>query len=175
MSPADFPVPLFSPTPGRLLARGLPWVEELERDCRIDELEEFFLSKNERESVAGTTTSERPPNQLRANRRHDICKARSAADSLTEERFSLAVKGLSASPIGRTTRNVAMQHLTSRQARHPIPIRRFLTLHSIPVAAFALPRIGLAPFVLVAENRSLAPAKASSTKPLLPITAPSVK
>gem|GEM_PF-1626096 len=55
------------------------------------------------------------------------------------------------------------------------PTRRSLTLHKIPAAAFPLPRIRLAPSVRFSENLSRAPAKTSSTKPLLPITAPSVK
>ena len=48
-------------------------------------------------------------------------------------------------------------------------------LHSTPFAAAPLPRILRAPSLLLSENLSRAPANASFTNSLLPITAPSVK
>ena len=58
---------------------------------------------------------------------------------------------------------------------HHIPTRRSLTLHNTPFAAAPLPRIRRAPSFLLVENLSRAPANASFTNSLLPITAPSVK
>lgn len=56
-----------------------------------------------------------------------------------------------------------------------IPTRKSLMLQSVPAADLPLPRIRRAPSFLLSVNLSRAPANASFTNALLPITAPSVK
>ena len=58
---------------------------------------------------------------------------------------------------------------------HHIRTRKSLILQSSPAAGAPFPRIRRAPSFRFAVNRSRAPANASFTKSLLPITAPSVK
>ena len=76
------------------------------------------------------------------------------------------------------TIDCAADHASSKLAAlgfQTIPLRRSLKLHKAALAGFAAPFSLLAPSLRLGPNRLRALAKASFTKSLLPITAPSVK
>ena len=113
-------------------------------------------------------------------RNHPHSVTDGSMSTLASPRLAVAVRVMLSSPTSVRLFYSNFQAGSSRRIHRPHFLaqtlsRRSLTLQSTPAAGAPFPRNFLAPSFRFSVNRSRAPANASFTNSLLPMTAPSVK